>query len=911
MATITYATGKYKLNNGLIEVDINDQNAASKPLGVNEIRIIKADLTQQKVSGSCYDQFQIRIEPGGNVENFDPHTTHASLLTWSVAYGTRSGGTEAYVEATLTNQYYLATHGVYITAMTLKWILKDNEKFLRQEYSLTFSRMMFVELTNYLYVGFASSATLPMQWTTKRKTEIDWCETDTWIESAGIVTALETTQIKEGSGSLKITAGANTLDQEVYRSFTATDFTGTKTISLWLRPGDTTNLEDTIQFFIEDTVGGKQYSRLYNLKQYYELNAAKTAHDLKSQWRRVVWDISSLTRAAITKFGVRSKTNTAWGLYLDDVWRWGEPDTDVTNAPAISLKICAQALSEAISRDIAYYPFTMVSDVLSDGKAYATAVIGNWYQTQRLYMDGDVDQRATIGPTQEGIDQTEDGKTLTWKIYYAGTGEETNQAGAYNTIKGIHSLLNDPAITPTTNLKPIYDEVGCIQVKPTSYYDFREFMTDLLITVDSGIVGLSDGVNTYIFPTFTAQSVKYRDHDKWWEWYNTMLDNKDDLVRMAIRKWKLSNSVKTRRIWAEVTGLVIESLDGIEKYANNNVAIYRTGEKWYKRYWAYTSAAGGEIMVDRKDGDFQASYYDPIVQEGVTYNLDYTYPGMHGAFWSCYTPASQWGDTTPTIFDDMKAKLEYICKYFDLDGIVISEATVHYRNTFHSRDLILYNTWRTSQGKSTLSDFDRVDNNYPVSSSNPYVCDDVDLWNWRTYQVKAAIQQLQTICHTWEKKIVVDCNADNCSDVIDKNAAPWIGKEFVGDTPKYLGYYGARHGTGMDEIIKACDLIFTWNYFGYADPAYGIQAVYDFCDYMSKYKGRVFVGIGTYPSSNPPSGDNCALALEYARKQGYKVIIVGPRTMKSSYWPKIREVFAKLPVYTTEIVNGRLVVSWR
>ena len=907
MATINYAGGLYTLNNGVIEVNVQD-TSMSKPTALDSMYVVKPDLSLQKVSGSSTDYFQIKLESGGAFADFYPQTTHKTSIIWNITYGL--DGTDAYVRAEMTNTYYVSLHDMYLNTMVLTWTLKDGESFIRKHYDLGFSKATRTQITNYLYVTYSSSPTIPMQFTAHRKLSIDRCETDTWVESAGITSAVDLVTFKEGTASVKLSATTSTNGQEVYKALSNVNMNDSNMIFLYLRPGDTTDLEDAVKFFIEDSVGGKQYfPRTYNLKQYYKLNDLKTSHAKISEWLGIPLDISTFTRGSVTKFGVQSQTNTAWECFIDDAWYWGFETVDVSPSTNFDFKINVTSPADPVSQEVSYLPYLIVSDEISS-VTYGTSVITSWPWTKLTSIQGDVDSRATLAPRQECRDLSEDGKTLQSDTYYVGTRGATFPTVLSN-VDSIHEGINGLVITTPSNPKPVYDETGGMQIRPSDYYDFKEFLTKLMTTTDSGIAGLSKGVNTYIFHLGTAAGIHYRDPDKWWEWQNVIQDNKIDMMRLSIDRWKLSNPSKNRRLWVEATNEISEGRRAVEAFPNSHVAVRYTGADHYGRNWVYTANNGTDrfISLGRTEEDFTASYYDDIIQDGVTFELDYTYPRMNGAFWSCYTTAAYWGESVPTLFDVLRDKIEYTAKYFDVDAITFSEVTIHYRNTFHPRDLILYNAWRVTQGLSTLSDFDRADNGQPVSDGNRYVIDDINLWNWRTYQVKQACAVYHNICKQYGKKFVIDVNPDNNSDVYNKNAAPWVGKEFGGDTPKYNGYYGARHATGMDEMVKVCDLLYVWHYFGYADPSYGIQSLYDFCEFMRPYKGRAMIALGTFPSNDPPSASDTRLALDYLTENGWKQIVVGKNMIFSPYWPEVRGAWADLPWIESETSNNTITVT--
>ena len=123
--------------------------------------------------------------------------------------------------------------------------------------------------------------------------EIDDCDSDAaWSvhSGAGVTIALETTEVKEGTGSIKVTVPAG-IDGIVKATFSVKDLSALNSIRVWLK-----DLSITGSFY------------LYFGESAYNEQATSSFQILTSEWKEKEWVISGISEAsrdAVTIFAVR------------------------------------------------------------------------------------------------------------------------------------------------------------------------------------------------------------------------------------------------------------------------------------------------------------------------------------------------------------------------------------------------------------------------------------------------------------------------------------------------------------------------------------------------------------------------------------------------------------------------------
>ncbi len=219
-----------------------------------------------------------------------------------------------------------------------------------------------------------------------------------------------------------------------------------------------------------------------------------------------------------------------------------------------------------------------------------------------------------------------------------------------------------------------------------------------------------------------------RDLEAWWFWGYPLRDNGVDLAaasRAILRRgWSeeaVRRDLNQHRYLFELSVFAYE----INKRHKDQTAVDYKGETSYRRVWYYQTEDGFYTARTKAWDDFQAGYYDPIVEAGKTYYFQYHYILTIPAMWSVCTPATDWGFSTPTIYDHLKRRIQYLCQRYDCDGIILSEL-LYYHYSFADNDFTLYNQWRTTiKGWAAATD-------WPRDTATGYInIDDPELWEWK------------------------------------------------------------------------------------------------------------------------------------------------------------------------------------
>jgi hypothetical protein len=397
--------------------------------------------------------------------------------------------------------------------------------------------------------------------------------------------------------------------------------------------------------------------------------------------------------------------------------------------------------------------------------------------------------------------------------------------------------------------------------------------------------------------------------DYWWGWGNSVHDSGVsyiDVMRSGIRK-DISQTIQAQRLnqynyFIEVTIFNSKWL----RINQNHIGIGPDGELRFGRSWYYEMADGiAYRSINRAVHDFSPAYYDPIVEDGNTYEYKYHYLTNYPGFWTCVTLGSRWGADVVTILDQWLMLAELYAEQYDCAGIICSELIVGYKYSYSSNDLILYNEWRQANGLSTLIEFAR-------KANGDYDCDDETLWSWKVWQTNYALGLMADMLHSHGKLLGASAEVDSFIGMQNKDSPVWDGmNKFLAENGSWytrdLSKNSRRYGQDYAEMLQAgrADFLYAWLYHRYSPEPWWREkpdTVDDFIEAYPHLRERMMVSIGLYPSSDPP--DSVEEVEEYIGKlsrSGYQVAYPGwPRVITTEKYQPIWDWFVD---YTPEAVG--------
>lgn len=382
----------------------------------------------------------------------------------------------------------------------------------------------------------------------------------------------------------------------------------------------------------------------------------------------------------------------------------------------------------------------------------------------------------------------------------------------------------------------------------------------------------------------SLSAVKARLRAAWYGWANALADSgisyidaTRDVIRRGYGDEVIAENIGAHRYLVELT---VFNARWLVKH-RDHCAVGTTGAERLRRYWYYEAADATQYLsAARAVDDMDPGYYAPVVQGGKTYTFQYHYVGAYANLWSTLRPGS---GNVVTLHDLwLKVAETYLAEY-DCDGVILSELIGTYLWTYASQDLACYNEWRAAHSLPTLSDWVRDGNGRAVA-------DDATLWDWKCWEVEEAMKRVTALARSHGKLAGMNLEVDSIIGVQNKDAAVWDGmtkaQAYDGSWHvRELTHNCKRYGMDYDALFKAgvADLGYVWLYHRYAPQAWwenDPSLVDDFIAAYGRYRERLIVGVGLYPSGNLP-----ASAAEMQRLLG-KLIDAGFNVAYPG-WPRI------------------------
>ncbi|MBI5789280.1 MAG: hypothetical protein HZA78_10540 [Candidatus Schekmanbacteria bacterium] len=390
-----------------------------------------------------------------------------------------------------------------------------------------------------------------------------------------------------------------------------------------------------------------------------------------------------------------------------------------------------------------------------------------------------------------------------------------------------------------------------------------------------------------IMATGSLNHLYDRDMQAWWNWSGALRDSgvnylsaSRQILRRGYPESIVGQNLNRHRYFFEVSVFA----DSHIKRHKEQAALDYKGNLAYKRTWYYQEANGAYTAVTHPWNDFQAAYYQPIVLNGKSYIYRYNYTETIPAFWSVVKPSAYWGLANPTIYDLLCRRIDYLCRTYDSEGILLSEL-LYYGYSFDTKDFALYNWWRQNiKGLASASD-------WPRDVATGYVMvDDPLIWEFKSYYIKEMLTNLAAIAHGHNKLFGCNVQVQNCLPVKQPDAPVW--EPYTKKSGTYgvcvdtLNFSCDRYGTPYADLLQAniCDLLFVWLYYRYS--SFGIKAAYDFIERFSQYKERMLVTVGLFPKENPPAADEIIQLVQTLLQAGFNVCYAGypPMLINDERW---------------------------
>lgn len=823
------------------------------------------------------------------------------------------------------------------------------------------------------------------------KTYVDDCNTSkTWTFQAGLDggRAQYTADRMVGTASTKLTvnAAAGNTGKIVYQTLSSENWTDYHHYGYWVRTrdGDT---ENAIRWYIIDATGGKQYlGQPVSLTKDYILNAGRTAHDYKGQWRQVYVDLTGIIRGSITHWGFEILTDALIDFLLDDVFRyaWQEYDqrTTIENIvyPTITYPSTfrdevafPEAPLKADFTKLTHLPFgihfttgdrrrvsaivdgyllpgwfyskgmptvdnywagsyiqwdlgtcydggiglvlvnysdvektlyvttplakywkdpnhhidapvwaddgALISRTLTSGTLASAIMVKSKYSVQWVRIRGvdpDTQEQFVVAGTRAiGRVRDLELKTYTFEAAYCSEYADNRTAGR-ESLLAFYAAWDAPEFINKTiaDLPEVCTLQKLIQSNPKDRYETNLWTRDL-------ITRLRETKTGYVAPAATPGIVMYRYNDAWLKntpWDTTMTDNRVDYLQFWCDIIKTDQGLP---VVAESTAAVPEGYLEIPHYNTAHIATLENGALFRIFFWIYADVDGYYILRDKGYGDDQASYYDPIVEDGRTYYLSYTYPLSGTCLASAYGTEAEFGQ--PTIRDFRLNQLQHIIDNYNVDAVALSEdCTFYHHGSYGAADLQSYNTWRVNvAGLAPVSEFPRQTPGAPLSNSNLVLLDNPILWDWKCWLVKRFMSDVTAICHARGVLVIVDVNLettlrtyDRYNTVYNQDPANFAQDSGGNWYTRDFSNYSRRYGVDIRDVMDAADLAYTWMY-GNFSPWGFWQNFLDYTAFLNGkgFEGRVLHGPGLYPDNNPPTAEEVEASIYLCAQYGYGAVV--------------------------------------
>jgi hypothetical protein len=465
--------------------------------------------------------------------------------------------------------------------------------------------------------------------------------------------------------------------------------------------------------------------------------------------------------------------------------------------------------------------------------------------------------------------------TYTFESVYCSEYAATRTAGR-NSLLSFYNTWDVPEFTSRTiaNLPAVNKIQKLIQSNPSDRYETDLYTRDL-------ITRLRETKTGYVAPAATPGIVMYRYNDAWLKntpWDTTMTDNRVDYLQLWCDMIKVDQGLP---VVAESTAAVPEGYLEIPHYNTAHTATLENGDLFQIFFWIYRDVDGFYILRDRGYGDDQPSYYNPIVEDGRTYYLDYTYPLSGTSLASAYGTAAEFGQ--PTIRDFRLNQIQYIVDNYDIDAVALSEdCTFYHHGSYGMADLTAYNAWRVNIASlAPVTEFPRQAPGQPLSNSNLVLVDDPVLWDWKAWTIKRFIMDVTAVCHARGVLCIVDINLESTLHTIDRYNTVYdqTPSNFIQDSggswfTRDFSHYGRRYGVDLRDVMAAADLAYTWMY-GNFNPWGFWQNFIDYTTFLNGkgFEGRVLMGVGLYPDPNPPTAQEIEDSIKLCAQYGYGFVV--------------------------------------
>lgn len=850
----------------------------------------------------------------------------AGFPTWSAfTWGVTAEG-HAFVEAradfpNVPTQGDGPPTGIGLTDV-IRWELRDGERFVRRTDRTETSKWpRFFEMSQFARVRHCTTG-----WVLRHHQAGDNTDTAGW---SGAATAALSADRMVGASSWRLTipAGSAGLDL-VYTLAAAEDWSFDELFAMWIKPLDGETRDDILQLWIETEAGVRtDIGRRISLVLTETLKAAKDGHAPAGAWAQRFVDMAGVQRGAIRKWGFRVLSDEGCQFLLNDAWVYAlrpfaMPETDVNESFYPMPSWPDGWLDGAANPDADPDQDVVVDMTANCGKAFAMhesldaangLVRGAGVAIAAPYTQAEVVRRLVFEDTEQGviykfntithsirfrswdllqqtfeaiyvfvpwdhgwtIVETTDPDTMVTTYQYQAAPEAKQVALTWGAIQDIVAAWDVPDFVPSADDLPLVSpHRAVLQQKPGGQYDTLEWVRaqmERLRTV-GGTLLQSPG----------ARAIAYKDPKGptrgGSRWRNTVLDTRLDFIQLT-----------SDICGAAGVPLIIENViavgEGNHELPHHNRKHWATekyGQLSDRLQFVYADANGNIfvrlVYVDK----IQPSDHEPQTRYGITYHLDYTYPTHRVSLASGYAHA-EWLDGEQTIHEIRLDQLAYVLSHYRIQGVIFSEDTIHYKDSYGPYDLALYNRWRQSvrsPALPTLADFERIDNGQPVGPDNQYDVDDPDLWGWKSWLIGSAMQELTDVCHAHGALAILAVNLDSTFPV-DNPASPaydpayfYVDEEGRTWTREFaLG--GARNGTRWWDMLKIVDLIDTWNYGNYS-PWGHVGNYRDLLDFWETdrgglYRGRLLWGNGLYPSFALPTGQELQEAGLLSAQRGYAI----------------------------------------
>ncbi|MBX9636506.1 MAG: phage tail protein [Nitrosomonas sp.] len=553
--------------------------------------------------------------------------------------------------------------------------------------------------------------------------------------------------------------------------------------------------------------------------------------------------------------------------------------TTVTNQLNVGLssQIFTNAPNKIWQEDAGVIEKTLASGTLASAMMVKSKYSVQWARLRVL--DPDTGEESVVAGTRAvGRVRNTELTTYTFEAVYCSEWAASRAAGRTSLLSFYNSWdVPEFASRTSADLPQVSKIQKLLQSNPKDRYLMYEYTRDLFERMKSVKCG-------YVAPAATPGIVMYRYNDAWLKntpWDTTMTDNRVDYMQFWCDTVKGELGLP---VVAESTAAVPEGYLEIPHYNTAHIATLEDGSLFRIFFWVYADEDDFFIIRDRVYGDVSvSSYYDPIVEDGRTYHLSYTYPLSGTCLASAYGTEAEFGQ--PTIADFRLNQLQHIVDNYDVDCITLSEdCTFYHHGSYGAADLASYNYWRTnirSPLASAVTEFPRQIPGSPLSPSNLVLVDTMDLWDWKAWLAKRFVTAARDICHGRGVQLMVDINLESTLRTYDHTSAVYdqapslhiqdaAGNWFVRD----FQHYGRRYSTDMRDMLDVADLLYIWCY-GNFNPWGFAQNFNDFVDFIKNkgFEGRMLMGPGLYPDPNPPTPQEIEYALTVCGQLGFSAVI--------------------------------------